>query len=90
MSAETVYYTAEQAAAKLGKTRNWMMTKARHRLIPHTRVGRTPMWTDEHLAEIVRMGERRPRLAAKPALQRGTSAKGALRSKPTRRLQASA
>jgi hypothetical protein len=90
MSAETVYYTAEQAAARLGKTRNWMMTKARRQLIPHSRVGRTPMWTDEHLAEIVRMGERRPRLVAKAALQRSAAAKGALRSKPARHRETAA
>jgi len=56
-----VSYDAEEAGRIIGQTKNWMMTQARKGLIPHTRVGRKVRFTPQHLAEILRAGEQRPR-----------------------------
>nr|WP_223206419.1 helix-turn-helix domain-containing protein [Streptomyces xanthii] len=52
----------EQVAEVLGCSTWWVKDRARRRLIPFTRVGRAYRFSDEHLAEIIRMNEARPAL----------------------------
>ncbi|WP_252396315.1 helix-turn-helix domain-containing protein [Streptantibioticus parmotrematis] len=53
-------YVPEEVAAVLGCSTWWVKDRARRRLIPFTRVGRAYRFSDEHLAEIIRMHEERP------------------------------
>ncbi|MEV0121226.1 helix-turn-helix domain-containing protein [Streptomyces sp. NPDC050703] len=53
-------YVPEEVAAVLGCSAWWVKDRARRRLIPFTRVGRAYRFSDEHLAEIIRMYEERP------------------------------
>ncbi|WP_079043585.1 helix-turn-helix domain-containing protein [Streptomyces kanamyceticus] len=53
-------YVPEEVAAVLGCSAWWVKDRARRRLIPFTRVGRAYRFSDEHLAEIIRMHEERP------------------------------
>ncbi|WP_373287927.1 DNA-binding protein [Streptomyces lasiicapitis] len=53
-------YVPEEIADVLGCSAWWVKDRARRRLIPFTRVGRAYRFTDEHLAEIIRMHETRP------------------------------
>ncbi|QEV22424.1 DNA-binding protein [Streptomyces alboniger] len=57
-------HVPEEVAAVLGCSAWWVKDRARRRLIPFTRVGRAYRFSDEHLAEIIRMHEERP--AVKP------------------------
>lgn len=50
----------EEVAAVLGCSAWWVKDRARRRLIPFTRVGRAYRFSDDHLAEIIRMHEERP------------------------------
>ncbi|HWU09489.1 MAG TPA: helix-turn-helix domain-containing protein [Streptomyces sp.] len=53
-------YAPEEVAAVLGCSAWWVKDRARRRLIPFTRVGRAYRFSDDHLAEIIRMHEERP------------------------------
>ncbi|MFF6807398.1 helix-turn-helix domain-containing protein [Streptomyces sp. NPDC012616] len=53
-------YLPEEVAAVLGCSAWWVKDRARRRLIPFTRVGRAYRFSDDHLAEIIRMHEERP------------------------------
>uniref|UniRef100_UPI000697E137 helix-turn-helix domain-containing protein n=1 Tax=Streptomyces odonnellii TaxID=1417980 RepID=UPI000697E137 len=50
-------YRPEEIAETLGCSAWWVKDRARRRLIPHTRVGRTYRFTADHLAEIIRIHE---------------------------------
>ena len=52
----------EDVAAVLGCSAWWVKDRARRRLIPYTRVGRAYRFTADHLAEIIRLNEKRPAL----------------------------
>jgi hypothetical protein len=56
-------HTADQAAAIIGGTckGSWLKEQARVRKIPYTRIGGALHFTDEQLAEILRISEVRPR-----------------------------
>ncbi|MFV0128620.1 DNA-binding protein [Streptomyces sp. HMX112] len=60
LRAPTRLYLPEEVAAVLGCSAWWVKDRARRRLIPFTRVGRAYRFSDDHLAEIVRMHEERP------------------------------
>jgi hypothetical protein len=53
-------YLPEDIATVLGCSAWWVKDRARRRLIPFTRVGRAYRFSDEHLAEIIRMHEEGP------------------------------
>jgi excisionase family DNA binding protein len=53
-------YLPEEVAAVLGCSAWWVKDRARRRLIPFTRLGRAYRFSDDHLAEIIRMHEERP------------------------------
>jgi hypothetical protein len=55
-----------EAAALLQVTVSWLERRAAARVIPFTMVGGAYHFTDEHLAEIIRMHEHRPPSAAVP------------------------
>ncbi|WP_411076288.1 helix-turn-helix domain-containing protein [Streptomyces sp. cmx-4-7] len=85
-------YLPEEVAAVLGCSAWWVKDRARRRLIPYTRVGRSYRFTGKHLAEIIRMHEARP---ATPQQPTPSTASKASRSStpsslpvPTTRLQA--
>ncbi|MEE1844174.1 helix-turn-helix domain-containing protein [Streptomyces sp. NPDC088190] len=59
-------YLPEDVAAALGCSAWWVKDRARRRLIPHTRVGRSYRFTGEHLAEIIRMHEALPAVPQQP------------------------
>ena len=63
MSEDPVSYDAEQAGRFIGQTANWMKTQARAGKIPFSKVGRQMRWTPQHISEILRAGEQKPRLA---------------------------
>lgn len=59
-------YDAEEAGAQLGKSGDWMKKQARAGKIVFTRVGQSMRWTDDHIREILRAGEQRPRAVLAP------------------------
>ncbi|MFE8939957.1 helix-turn-helix domain-containing protein [Streptomyces sp. NPDC007872] len=59
-------YLPEDVAAVLGCSAWWVKDRARRRLIPYTRVGRSYRFTGEHLAEIIRMHEAQPAVPQQP------------------------
>ncbi len=65
----------EEVAAVLGCSAWWVKDRARRRLIPFTRVGRAYRFSDDHLAEIIRMHEERP--ARNPQRPSGMAASAA-------------
>ncbi|MFJ6811104.1 helix-turn-helix domain-containing protein [Streptomyces anulatus] len=73
-------YVPEEVAAVLGCSVWWVKDRARRRLIPFTRVGRAYRFSDEHLAEIIRMHEERPAVNA----QRTGGAPAPTRKPPAR------
>ncbi|MFJ2893877.1 helix-turn-helix domain-containing protein [Streptomyces sp. NPDC087218] len=73
-------YVPEEVAAVLGCSAWWVKDRARRRLIPFTRVGRAYRFSDEHLAEIIRMHEERPAVNA----QRTGGAPAPTRKPPAR------
>ncbi|MEU4999697.1 helix-turn-helix domain-containing protein [Streptomyces sp. NPDC021622] len=87
-------YAPEEVAAVLGCSAWWVKDRARRRLIPFTRVGRAYRFSDEHLAEIVRMHEERPaRNPRRPGVVAASSPKPPARQRretavPTVRLKA--
>lgn len=59
-----VLYSPEEAAAILpGKTAYWLKRNAGKEAIPHTRLGRTIMFSPADLSEIARTGARKPSAA---------------------------
>lgn len=87
-------YHPEDVAAVLGCSAWWVKDRARRQLIPYTRVGRAYRFTDEHLAEIIRMNEARPAVPQQPPStapatpSRPRSSASATVPVPTTRLQA--
>jgi hypothetical protein len=57
-------HSKAEAAALLRVTESWLERRAAARAIPFTMVGGAYHFTDEHLAEIIRMHEYRPPAAA--------------------------
>jgi excisionase family DNA binding protein len=53
-------YTKGEAAALLRCTVSWLEKRAAKRLIPFTMLGGAYRFSDEHLAEIIRLNEQRP------------------------------
>ncbi len=51
-------YDPDEAAEILHCRASWLKEKARRREIPFALIGGAYRWTDQHLAEIVRLGER--------------------------------
>ncbi|MDT9699534.1 helix-turn-helix domain-containing protein [Streptomyces sp. P17] len=95
-------YRPEEIAETLGCSAWWVKDRARRRLIPHMRVGRSYRFTADHLAEIIRIHEETPTQAAPrspsqmPQAERTTapqravrqsSASPRLRARPPRRSQ---
>ncbi|TXS17255.1 MULTISPECIES: helix-turn-helix domain-containing protein [unclassified Streptomyces] len=92
-------YRPDEVAAVLGCSAWWVKDRARRRQIPFARVGRAYRFTAAHLAEIIRLHEERPAVAARPpslgappaAPARRSSApepgapSGRLRARPPRR-----
>jgi Helix-turn-helix domain len=58
-----VLYTPEEAAPITGKSDYWLKRKAGKGEIPHTRLGRTVMFSPADLSEIARNGARKPQAA---------------------------
>jgi hypothetical protein len=50
-------YTPEEAAVFIGKTAWWLEDQVRACTIPHTRIGRTVMFSAEHIRAITAQGE---------------------------------
>lgn len=94
MSADPVFYDAKQAGAIVHRSANWMQVNARKGKIPSSKLGRKRVWTPQHLAEIVRAGEQKPRpvLVAQPSARRktGAVAEPVLRARTPRRTRAKA
>lgn len=57
-------HSKAEAAALLRVTASWLERRAAARVIPFTMVGGAYHFTDEHLAEIIRMHEHRPPAAS--------------------------
>ncbi|MFF5718567.1 helix-turn-helix domain-containing protein [Streptomyces buecherae] len=87
-------YVPEEVAAVLGCSTWWVKERTRRRLIPFTRVGRAYRFSDEHLAEIIRMHEERPAVnPQRPGIAAAPARKPPARQRPdatvaTVRLQA--
>ena len=84
-------YDADELAVILRCRPSWLKEKARRREIPFTLIGGSYRWTAEHLAEIVRLGER-PSDAAVPsprqnAIPTAGDGQPLLRAHPPRRTQ---
>jgi hypothetical protein len=62
----TPLYTAAEVASALRCSAWWVKDQARRRRIPHCWVAGSYRFTDEHLAEIRRLLERRPTVPATP------------------------
>lgn len=76
-------YLPEDIAAVLGCSTWWVKDRARRRLIPFTRVGCAYRFSDEHLAEIIRMHEERPAQAPQhPGVIRAPIRKPRTRQQP--------
>lgn len=93
MSEEPVSYDAETAGPLIGQTANWMKTQARAGKIPFTRVGRQMRWTPQHLSEILRAGEQKPRaalVARAPARKRAAAGAQKLQAKTPQRKRSAA
>jgi len=70
-------YTADEAAAILKCTANWLKEQARKRKIPFTKIGGAYRWTPAHLQEIIRLGEHQPEPGFRPGPpRRGAGACG--------------
>jgi hypothetical protein len=61
-------YTAEQASERLGcdangkpiKSARWLLDEARAGRIPYTRIGKTPCWSEQNLADLIAGNYRDP------------------------------
>lgn len=74
-----VSYGADEAGALIGRSGDWMKKQARAGKIPYSRVGQSMRWTPDHIREILRAGEQRPRavLASRPPVRRQAAASSA-------------
>lgn len=93
MSEAPVNYDADTAGGLIGKSGNWMKTQARAGNIPFIRVGRSMRWTPQHLSEILRAGEQKPRaalVARAPARKRTAAAPQKLQAKTPQRKRSAA
>lgn len=59
-SAQSGYYRPAEVAAMLRCSPWWIKEQARNRRIPYSWIGGSYLFTAEHVAEIVRLFERRP------------------------------
>ncbi|MGW6557965.1 helix-turn-helix domain-containing protein [Streptomyces hydrogenans] len=50
-------YSPKEAAVYLGKTENWVTEQIQLGTIPHTRIGKTPRLTAEHIKWVQANGE---------------------------------
>jgi hypothetical protein len=78
--APTVFYTAAEVASALRCSAWWVKDQARRRRIPYCWVAGSYRFTDEHLAEIQRLLERRPTVPAEPSIPTRPNATPARRS----------
>ncbi|TXS21423.1 hypothetical protein EAO71_27370 [Streptomyces sp. ms191] len=53
-------YSPADAATYLGKTENWVTEQIQLGTIPHTRIGRTPRLTAQHIRWVIEHGEVTP------------------------------
>ena len=94
MTENIVSYDAEEAGKIIGQSAYWMKEQARAGKIPFTRVGRQYRWLPQHLAEILRAGEQKPRavLAARAPARRRASADNSavLQARPQQRKRGAA
>ena len=69
---KTLVHTADQVAAIIGGTckGSWLKQQARDRKIPYTPIGGAYHFTDEQIAEILRILEVRPREMTPPRAPR--------------------
>jgi excisionase family DNA binding protein len=63
-------HTLDEAAAILRVKRSWLQRRAATRTIPFTMLGGAYHFTAEHIAEIVRINEKRPAPATEPGAVR--------------------
>lgn len=71
METQPLLYTAEQASQRLGVDDDgkplvsayWLKRKAGKGLIPHTRLGKSAVWSEQDLADLV---EQRRKVGPKP------------------------
>jgi hypothetical protein len=80
----TAYYTAAEVASALRCSAWWVKDQARRRRIPYCWVARSYRFTDEHMAEIQRLLERRPTVPAEPSSPATPSAPPARRDTSNR------
>lgn len=82
-------HTSEQAADVLQCTKSWLQDQARQRRIPFTMIAGSYRFTDEHIAEIIRIYEQHPEAETGLPVRRRPEAapvNGAgLRARPPRR-----
>ena len=94
----TTYYTAAEVASALRCSAWWVKDQARRGRIPYCWVATSYRFTDEHMAEIQRLLERRPTVPAEPGIpdtpsvpparhdtSNHTDATAGLRARPPRR-----
>ena len=94
--AHAAYYRPAEVAASLRCSAWWVKEQARRGRIPYSWIGGVYLFTDEHIAEIVRLFEVRPtepvsapaprRASSSPADGRGATVV-ALRARPPRRVR---
>ena len=65
------FYRAAEVAEMLRCSEWWIKEQARHRRIPYSWIGGSYLFTEEHVADIVRLFEVRPGEMAAPALTIG-------------------
>ncbi|MFF0277518.1 hypothetical protein [Streptomyces sp. NPDC004330] len=58
--AELRTYSAAEAAVFLGKSEYWVSEQIQLGTIPHTRIGKTPRLTAEHIKQVQANGEVQP------------------------------
>ena len=89
----TAYYTAAEVASALRCSAWWVKDQARRGRIPYCWVAASYRFTEEHMAEIQRLLERRPTVPVRPgtpAAPSATSGRTARRSPAPREVGASA
>ena len=94
--AHATFYRPAEVAAMLRCSEWWVKEQARNRRIPYAWIGGSYLFTEQHIAEIVRLFEVRPievadsvetaRTDARPAIA-GSGSSGALRARPPRRVR---
>ena len=98
-SAPATFYRPAEVAAMLRCSEWWVKEQARKRRIPYSWIGGSYLFTEEHIAEIVRLFEVRPaeRAASPDAVRPATprpvaeaGSPGALRARTPRRVREAA